>query len=283
MIKAAVLFSGLPRCIDRCSDSHKEYFKDTKDIKFDYFIHTCETLEKEGALRDKLNKIYNPKSLLIEQQGSEYQPQQDVDTIVKCQKVISKQSSDIHWENQVRGEGNNLKHDLMQFYTWWRSGEVYHDWYKKHYSGVVATAHEHCHDIIFKMRFDLTMKQQFDYETLINKFDAMNNVIFFIQNKSPLFHLRRETVVNDTFFFGSTKLMSALLYSVYKNRLRQIMHSEVGCGWFSDWPEQALYRTLQDNTSGMNIPHKIITGTNIPCHRVRCDKANYSYLSAKGE
>ena len=286
MIKAAILFSGLPRCIDENSSNHLEYFQNTEDIQFDYYIHTCETKEKEESLRNKLQEIYNPKAMLIEQQDENYQPEKDCNTIFAARDLLYSNWRLKRAEDWLNKREQLHPHDLYQFYTWYKSAEVFNDHVLGKCESKAKGYWNGMYDIVIKMRFDVLFVPETNKinPELLHKHGGLSSIVL-VAGGSNYFAKHEDVVTTDTFFFGPPDLMSLLFYSVYKNELKDILNRDphMRVALMAFWTEQKIHRALTDNISNIVIPSRIITGKTIAVYGTRCDKENYSYLSSKGE
>ena len=59
MIKVAVQFSGMARCLDECHESHLEFFENRNGIEFDFFMHTWDEAFYDSGVKDRLKKRQN--------------------------------------------------------------------------------------------------------------------------------------------------------------------------------------------------------------------------------
>ena len=237
MIKVAVQFSGMTRCLDECYESHLRFFENRNDIQFDFFMHTWdETFYDEGvrqriernrgikvsddiihtdklAVVEKLNSIYNPISLMVESQDDSCQMNRDV----KATQTLHNLTSAEPWLNLFTSDDPKRIRpslNIPQTYSMSKVNDLCHEY---------SRSNNIEYRLTIRTRFDLMFSSSpQDREHFM---ESIERKIYDVHDNSISFSLHtdnKRTFVNDAFFLGPYQNMNFVLTELYRSKLKEI-------------------------------------------------------------
>ena len=251
-MKIAVLLAGMPRHYDRCASSILNYF-DIDGVEVDFFIHSWvntwnkpDTAIKEpdeyekNFIKNELQKIYNPKKILIENQLKHTELKKDFEALKSTQLLLQnfhKNSRSIaHLGVEGIDESLGVSKGYKFFLNCLHVGQLYSIEQVSNLRSVYEKENNFKYDFVFRFRLDSFIKHQ-DQKV---KQQTLNNVKVLAERREKLaingiekcapqtFHTRWSRIygpINHICddFFGCRSMTFDIFNKIYRYQLSRVL------------------------------------------------------------
>lgn len=250
-MRIAICIAGMPRHYDKCAQSILDFFS-VEGVETDFFIHSWVNVRhknsvalsepfqyEEGFLKGELQKIYNPKKILIEDQLNQTQLQKDFECLRNTQAILqnfhenAKHARDL-WieeitENAYSSRTLPMTKGYKMFLEHYHMGQMYSIEQAAKLRSRYEKENNFKYDLVFRFRFDtLIKKQQGAAKQLLKKAKDRNKKCKTLSTSMGVLYTRwikfygPVNHVGDDFFGGDSEVFD-FVNKIYKYQLNRII------------------------------------------------------------